>query len=177
MSENPNSTPDTRKEEIIQKSPLLRAFLDPLVQTDPEMWANIVNSEFTKVNAELTKRFGDNHEIVGFMPLVAMGIAFDIFEPSISQDGRNGTICILAGLGYEIGDLDDIPRFFSNIVFQLGCAGILNPDPNEQATKIKCLWAAIYTGTKWKKHINENVPPAFANFIHDLNLDLDNKGN
>lgn len=171
MPNNPDYGLNQRKEAILQKSPLLRALLDPLVQSDPEMWAKIVNSEFAKVNTELTKTLGKNHELVGFIPLMAMQSTFHVFDPSISIDGRNGTICILAGVGYEIGDTENIGNFFTDIVLQLSYAGVLNPDPDKQKIGINCLYTAIFIGAQWKQHIEEDVPSEFVDFIHNLNLD------
>jgi hypothetical protein len=137
MSNNPESTLGQRKEAILEKSPILRAFLDPRTQSDPDMLKTIVEQ---------------NGKTTGKTRLYVPMILSDMFEPSVPFDDQAATLGMLVAIGYEIGDSIEAILVLNDIRRQLNLLQVLDTQPDKIGVVIDGLRSALETGIERKKH-------------------------
>lgn len=157
MPDSPDRITGPRKEAILQKSPLLRAFLDPRLQSYPETWKAIIE--------QLGRTADEPH--LDTSPVISA-----IFEPSVTHDIQLGTISMVAAMGYEIGDTIEAAMFSTDIRRRLYSLNILNTQPDKEEIVIACLFSILLTGAERRRRETETVLQEVRDFINNL----DSKG-
>ena len=160
-----------RKEDILGKSPLLRAFLDRSATLDPPTWGYVLYDEYEKVDREIKHTLGENYDFVGLTPLYAMTTMLDVFEPTMPHQFQEISVKVIAGIGFEIGNEPDANLFLDDIVKLLTSVGALNKDPKKAQNIPGCLLAILQTGVLWRKGSPDDRLSVFRDFVDGLDKD------
>jgi hypothetical protein len=153
----------------LQKSPLLRAFLDTHTLYDTNA-RETVASEFLRVAEEMEETVRYSGETAKKAPLGATPALSDIFDPSIPHKNRLGTIKIVMSIGYEIGDMIEAAIFLNDIKHQLITFHTLSALPEKDAIIRESLMSALSAGVDRKRRAIEAVPKEFHDFINNLDI-------
>ena len=166
--------PRRTREEILQRAPLLRAYLDPRVSVDPTMWGNLIVSEYQKIDREMKEKLGENYHAIGGGPLQIMLEKAKVFEPSVPIGSRNGLVNTLTAIGFQIGNDKEINIFLGEISVQGVGAGVLNialfQEQADAEHVIGALQTVLHSGSYWRRFSDGKVPDQFINYVNQLDF-------
>jgi len=173
MTDTPERASDKGREEVLNRAPLLRAFLDSSASSDPILWERLLQPEYKKVDAEMAAALGKNYQIIGSGPISLILRESDIFIPTVTLETRHSYINLLTGIGFQIGDIHDAKGFFTDITMQSAEAGLLNWALFNERDLHRITHAVavlIHIGVLWKKYSDGEVPSQFSDFINQLDF-------
>ncbi len=153
---------DFEKQEIISRSPLLRAILDETVHTDREMWAEKLVAETEPVVAEIQKVFGEKNFAVLVWTLTNYASMEDVFEDNDNKMNP-GAITLMAAAGYQIGNIEDCVKVDAEVMEQLIGVRILKNPPTvpEYETIFIAVRAAISSGVALRTGMSDEPTDSF----------------
>ena len=128
MSLFPDKGSEQRKQEILQRSPFLRTFLNVTYQAlNPIQWAADLETHGKKISEDISERLGSNWRVLTIPPLFLHADIFKVFNP-MSDEKRVVIIQSMVIAGYEIDNQDDIALMSADVVNNLNGKEYFNPD-------------------------------------------------
>ena len=171
MTDTPERASDKGREEVLNRAPLLRAFLDSSASNDHILWERMLEPEYTKVAEEMEAALGKDHQIIGSGPISLVLSKSDFFTPTVSIETRHSFVNLLTGIGFQIGDDQDAKKFLTDITVHSAKAGLLNWalfNERDIHRVTKTVSALVVIGVLWRKHSDGKVPGEFSDFIDQL---------
>jgi hypothetical protein len=128
MSLFPDRGADQRKEEVLQRAPFLKTYLNSTYQKlNYESWARDLKNEGDPLLEEMSSRLGNNWYRLTIMPLLISAETSDIFHPEMPKDLKFSIIRGMVMAGFEIGNLKDVDIVLIDVVKDLGEDGNFHP--------------------------------------------------
>lgn len=154
------------REQILEESPLLKAFTDPFINNSFDLWNEMLKEILSlKCNearlvlkmSTIQKDINDLYEGLN-LPTV--------FRPETKEDARNGFLMNFSLLGYEIGDDDDAEMFIEDMVKPLLVMNAVYDIPETR----ECIRKALRCGVTLRYEVENELPAVFNDAIAKLDL-------
>ncbi len=147
-----NELNDKERQAILDKSPLLKALLDPMTRIDPLNF-NVLIGESQKEIHKLEDFFGDNFFHLGIYPIWTQAGFKKIFHPGMTPEDQVGLIEMIAALGHQIGNMQEAAKVCDDVTITLVELGSLKTPKNldEIKTARSTIWLAMSTGVYWSR--------------------------
>lgn len=164
------------KNLIVEKSPLVKKFLNPKVMADDAVWKNAVVVELEAVTKKMADNVG-NYIEVGIWPQNAMGVELGIFPDGTEILDTLNTCISICAMGYELGTIERCELFQYEIVAKLresGSIASLDEDMNNGIDSI--VFIMLKAGAYWrlastgKTPEEEETPDVFSDFYKEKGL-------
>ena len=163
MQELPNEEQNRQKDYIVAKSPMLRFFFDPLIESDKEEWLGVVAKYYLSQENKVTEAKGKEALDMGFD--IATGKKPDAFPPGATPDQQRKLFNVLALVGYEIGDGEETMTMLDDIYVRLATYGLVTYGKESAQFVFYALSVGNSLNTSPKKE--EDVPKVFTDFFAD----------
>lgn len=154
------------REEIVKESPLLRAFIDPFVNTDFEMWRKMLNKVFKSKGQEVLLTLDKEIAQKEINTLFNLKDAAPVFTSRADESLIGEYFVILALIGMEVGDRNEVKAFVGEIMNPFIKMDIIYD--NKEARM--CTVEALECGVGWKERIDQSVPEGIRNSISKLDM-------
>lgn len=176
MTLYPDTSTDSRKEEILSRSPFTKAFLWEGVPYDTANWLANLTPEEQRLNGELVGILGERWEIICMNPLVITTVSTHIFDPKLPQEALYLVTKSLVEMGYEIENTEEVGLLLPQIIRQLGKIGAFNKEAirfksQTANTLVETLFGLLSVGVYFRglgSGNNSDVPDVFKKFIESL---------
>lgn len=159
---------NTEKDLIIARSPLLKAFIDPLLEIEPETWYSMFSAVLLEKGRDLAQVLGEKIQNDDINVYINVSKQLGTFDRDVSDLRRFALIASFAWIGYEIGDKEKIPLFLDDIMCALSAhEGVrLTQETQDFFEEV------INLGILWRRDINNETPDRVRDGIAKLDLDL-----
>lgn len=174
----PRPEGEQRREAILGRSALLRAFLDTLYETDHSKWSQTIQTVLLEVLEQMQERLSENFINHNIHTLVSIGDALEIFYKEVPEETICPIIFLVLALGYELGSGDNLEVLGGELgdrLTDMGFYACLHYDDPvrirlESEIASRFMSGMIRLGICWRK-VADDRPSAFTDFI-DNGLDL-----
>jgi hypothetical protein len=171
------------RERILAKSPVLRALLNFREQKAEEFFRNTA-MENIKVADRMNLELGERTVSLGLFALYNSASLQNIFPENVRFDAVIEVTLMLTGIGYQVGNIEELNKVRAEIDFALLSTGATRPPSDIQEMKkiSSAVWAIMTTGSFWR-HINDgddappkpveptDLPDVFKRFFKDKGLE------
>lgn len=127
---------------ILDRSPFLKAFLDPRMPEDDALWITAFE-EFGRPLSKKVRQVSNNYGFLTIKPLAMNGDLHQIFSEGLDPDDKMGFVTTIFFIGFEVGDLEDSCLFIDDLSSRLILNGAINPSQNTKAAILSWLAAGI----------------------------------
>lgn len=182
MSLFPDKGFDQREEEVLQRAPFLRTFLDSTaMKLDYIQWSSDLKNHGDRVLENMATHLGNNWEALTIAPLLINGELFKVLNPEIPTELKFALVKGIVTVGFEVGNRDDIKLVLINVVKKIGEDQSLNPlcltSEPDRFKAVDYIRTLLYTGAYLKRLtlLDKNTinPPRspFRDFINGLDIE------
>jgi hypothetical protein len=112
----------------LEQSPLLRTFLDEKTSDNLNAWIKAIISRLEKTMEDSKEAFDEYHWNHVPFSLDLMLHSLQITNRDLNPGKTTTLVFILTGIGYEIGDLNGVNAFSTDIYKRLNELDFFNPD-------------------------------------------------
>lgn len=167
MPEFPDEEENRQKDYIVAKSPVLRVLLDPIAETDRDVWTEMVESACDSIRASVESSVDEEVVEEDFGLLREEFPGDDIFPENTEEEQEKNLFETLAFIGFEIGDEGEAFAVFGDIYERLALFGLVQPTKDAAGFVYK----AIGCGVNWALISADDALGPFADFVNKkLNL-------
>lgn len=176
MAGIPEVPSDQQKEALLQKSPLLRTFLDRTSKDlDPTKWMADLQRERQSLLNEVDSKIGKNSRVL-VLETLTISLPSGIFSKDFTPNEEFGYIAILILIGYELDHVLAVDMFFPDVGKELAYLKAFDPSTfgnskGEVATDL--VKGLMHAGAYLKvQSFNQDPfkPDPFKNFLEGLDL-------
>lgn len=184
MSLFPEGSADHQKQEILQRAPFTRTFLDTQASTDNlAEWSNELKRQALQVHTEMTEKFSGKSDELTLIPLYIVADKLQIFDPDLSRQEIAAMIRNIIAMGYEIGNYHDAGLLIPDVLTAVLKDGFFNPKlKGHEAGKYEIydyIESLLISGAYLKlspekkddSRKTADTNNAFADFINTLDLE------
>lgn len=165
------------RDHILERSPLLRTFLDRTAFLDTNNWIEKTNYRYSVIANELHNAFGSTFWELGPKSVFILGDAYGVFCTNLSKENAFAWTNWLIGMGWEIGNPRQILQFLPDIVNTITDFEVFdrNAFVEDGASKeqTRFTWAALSLGAHWKDVSESKTPREFEDFISKMDINLE----
>lgn len=180
-----SSQPNQEQEAILQRSPLLKEFLNQPPDNTGK-WVNKLEPLIDPLEAELSQKLGDNWMITTLAPITLMAEEQKVFDTSMLEGKQGDLFNVVESLfliGYEVGNKIDAFSFAVPVTKKLSQHSLLHQVPESESKGaserlFNTLWGIIQAGVFIRSYVEpESLTPSrsgklpdnpFADFIKGL---------
>src|SRR5438094_466809 len=141
MSIFPDRSEDQRTEEVLQRAPLVRTFLDVSAQNlNFERWSNEVALRTRNVIEDMTNYLGNDWYRLTLAPLLINAEITEVLNPDMSYELKLGLIRGALAMGFEVGNYDDLKLIKIDIIKGFAADRSFNPaDMTDERSLLKAV--------------------------------------
>jgi len=169
------------KREILANSPFFNTFLNERLSHSP-FWSDALRTASRPLKEKIKEKVGEKWEAVLVATLGGLAKTFEVFRDDLSPKAVAGMLGTLFLIGYEVGDIDNVGVFSSEIVKQMDSLEFLRPefhhDDSYKEKLARFLFGSVYAGVLLRDALDPNpektskqeVPEVFRDFIEGLDI-------
>ncbi|KKU09696.1 MAG: hypothetical protein UX13_C0033G0006 [Candidatus Woesebacteria bacterium GW2011_GWB1_45_5] len=164
------------KEQILARTPFLKAHLDFDLFPDSDAWGEKTESEYEKILKAQQEAFGSSFNQLGPMSVYMMAdIVNKVFSPKLPDHFKLNWAYRLTAFGWEIGAAQQVMQLRPEILSVFVDFKVFDEsrfdDPEYFDRACLFLDTGAMLGAHWRT-LAEKTPREFEDFISKMNIDL-----